>query len=112
MNVVESKFDKTCDIFGYVKNTDSSSHITSTTRTKLYESQKCRICIKSYPNTTNNANFSSTTQGVTMYISPLLDIPSGSEVEVSDGRRYVSSGIPKVLPTHQEIQLVSAERYA
>lgn len=98
----ESLYDKTADIYGYKK---AEGVINNTTESLMYSGVPCRISITSSPNGTQTDTTDSVIQTVKLFCAPEYKIPSGSKIRVSDGNTYISSGIPAVYVSHQEINL-------
>lgn len=115
MHPVESKYNGICTITEAVKTTSQTTNITSTTDTEVCKDQPCRMVVKSVPATENKNGAFMVVKNIVLLMTPSITVKPGSKVTVTqEGRteHFKSSGIPAVYPSHQEISLVEAERWA
>lgn len=115
MNVVESRYNGTFSTFETVQETDPETNITKETEVPVYEDRPCRLDIDTSPATVDANGAPAIAQAVTLLCSPALIINPGTKIVVTQNGRtatYTASGMPVVYPSHQEIALVSAERWA
>lgn len=79
------------------------------------EGQPCRISFSKISQVVQNEVAASTTQGIKLFLSPDVIIQPGSKITVTQNgvtTDYISSGVPAVYATHQEIMLELFERWA
>lgn len=111
---LERMYDSKCTIINYIEKVDEYGTTTHTPITVAKE-QPCKLSYSNSNNATQTKTVDNVEQTITLIISPLIDIKSGSDIAVTtyDGvtTDFVASGIPKKYRSHQEISLISKEMY-
>ena len=105
-NAIEKLYDGVVTIYAWTKTTDSTTHITSETKTTLVSDQPCRLSFSSVVASINQDGVPISTQTTKLFLSPDISVPDGSELVVTQNgvtNTYERSGKPAVYPTHQEI---------
>ena len=107
VKAVESLYDGVCTIAEYQK-VKKANGSTGFSEVVVLENQPCRMSHKSVnpTNQTDTANIA--TQAVTVYLSPDINVKSGSKLTITQNgvtTVYKSSGTPAVYASHQEISL-------
>jgi sulfate adenylyltransferase subunit 1 (EFTu-like GTPase family) len=75
----------------------------------------CRISHTTVKSTEPESQAAKVAQAVALYISPDVDIPTGSKITVTQNgvtKDYARSGEPAVFSSHQEVSLELFERWA
>lgn len=116
--ITERLYDSSCNIYAYRSRVNEKG-ITVNEKVLVAENEPCRI---SYVISFNNiyaAEQSGTVTGVNqkikLIISPEIHIDEGSFIVLNHlgrEREYVSSGIPRVYSSHQEIMIVDSKVFA
>lgn len=92
--------------------------ITKYTKKVVYKDIPCRLSFgktESGSPTVSQDIYPRTNQNVALFISPDVDIPSGSEIEITRNgitRLYHMSSEPKIYPSHCEIFLELKEYFS
>lgn len=113
---LEQLYSDTCTVY-VQQEAESDDCLTRFDNKTLYAEQPCRVSFSS-SSAASGDNVASVGQSVKLFISPALVIPPGSCIDVTrkvEPQRilhYRASGPAAVYPTHQEIPLELAERYA
>lgn len=112
---IEYTYTGTCTVTEFAETLDSVTHITRTEPTVTLKGQPCRLSHASAGQAVQGATSTSKDQVIKLFLSPELTVKPGSEVEVTqDGvtTKFRASGEPAVFPTHQEVVLELADRWA
>lgn len=115
-SALEQLYSDICTVY-VQQETESDDCLTRFENKALYADQPCRLSFSSLAAASGD-NVAAVGQSVKLFISPSLVIPPGSRIdvqrpgEVPRTFQYKSSGPAAVYPTHQEIPLELAERYA
>ena len=113
---LERFYSDTCTVY-VQQEAESDDCLTRFESKVLYADQPCRLSFSS-STTASGDIVAAVSQSVKLFISPELVIPPGSRIdvlrpgEIPRAFHYKSSGSAAVYPTHQEIPLELAERYA
>ena len=113
---LERFYSDTCTVY-VQQEAESDDCLTRFESKVLYADQPCRLSFSS-STTASGDIVAAVSQSVKPFISPELVIPPGSCIdvlrpgEIPRSFHYKSSGPAAVYPTHQEIPLELAERYA
>lgn len=113
---LERFYSDTCTVY-VQQEAESDDCLTRFESKVLYADQPCRLSFSS-STTASGDIVAAVSQSVKLFISPELVIPPGSCIdvlrpgEIPRSFHYKSSGPAAVYPTHQEIPLELAERYA
>lgn len=116
-NPVEILWKDTCNVYTKGKTIDPIDHSTKFGDVVLYENKKCRISRNTKDVTLSDGSVMAKGQGIMLYISDELTIPSGSKISVTHMGHtidYTRSGEPFYyeVTKHQEIPLKLFEKYA
>lgn len=112
---IEFTYDGVCTITEYADLEDSTTHITQTEPTVVAKDQPCRLSHASVTQAVQSATATAKDQVIKLFLSPVVTVKPGSQIEVKqDGvtTKFRASGEPAVFPTHQEIVLELADRWA
>lgn len=113
---LEQFYSDTCTVY-VQQEAESDDCITCFENKTLYADQPCRLSFSSSA-TASGDTVAAVGQSVKLFVSPSLVIPPGSRIDVLRPGdvpctfHYKSSGPAAVYPTHQEILLELAKRYA
>lgn len=119
---VESLYDGVCDVIEYRKVTKANKS-TGFEEVTVISNQPCRLSYKastsmslSIKSTREEDNLSSSMeQMIKLFISPDVEIKSGSKIVITQNGKtvvYKGSGQPAIYKTHQEITLDLFEGWA
>lgn len=104
----ERLYEDICTIYGYSKNVDPKTHISSSQKVLVCENQPCRMSFSSIPATGSAPTADTLSQSIKLFLSPEVAVKPGSEIVVTRAGtsiEYRNSGMPAVYSTHQEINL-------
>ena len=113
---LERFYSDTCTVY-VQQEAESDDCLTRFESKVLYADQPCRLSFSS-STTASGDIVAAVSQSVKLFISPELVIPPGGRIdvlrpgEIPRAFHYKSSRPAAVYPTHQEIPLELAERYA
>ena len=113
---LEQLYSDTCTVY-IQQEAESDDCLTRFENEVLYADQPCRVSFSS-SSAASGDNAASVGQSVKLFLSPSLVVPPGSRIDIlrpgdmPRTLRYKSSGPAAVYPTHQEIPLELAEKYA
>lgn len=108
---IASLFFGVCNIFIFEEKFDEKSKITKVKKTLKHKNIPCRLSHKSIA-TSSIDNIATATKEIKLFLSNSIDVPSGSEVEVTQNNKtevYKSSSLSTVYSSHQEILLERLE---
>ena len=111
----EQLYDGVCTVTEYRKVKDEKTKLSGMKEVVALEGQPCRISFSKISQVVQNEVAASTTQGIKLFLSPDVIIQPGSKITVTQNgvtTDYISSGVPAVYATHQEIMLELFERWA
>lgn len=103
--IAERLYTGKCDVYVYCSNIKG---VVKMQETLVFENIPCRLSYKNKNSSTEGGVASRTEQTIVLFVSPDIDIKSGSKIVVTQNGRtveYESSGEPAVYQTHQEIML-------
>lgn len=103
--IAERLYTGKCDVYVYCGNTKG---VVKMQETLVFENIPCRLSYKNKNSSTEGEPASSKSQTIVLFISPDIDIKSGSKIVVTQNNKtveYQSSGEPAMYQTHQEIML-------
>lgn len=112
--ILESMYCGTCNVVEYQKVSDPVTKRTGFAEVTVLLSQPCRLSYKSSP-MTGDDNVASVLQEITLFLSPDVEIKSGSKIEVTQRgqtKAFTNSSEPRIYESHQEITLKSFEGWA
>lgn len=105
---IESTYIGECDVIEYITERNETTKRNEHREEKVLEKQKCRISFESVSNSNQSETTNNITQTIKLFISPDINIKSGSKIVVSQNGKtteYMNSGEPARYETHQEIML-------
>ena len=105
----EKLYDGICTITEYKKVKDEKTKLCSMKEVVALEYQPCRISFSKISQVVQNE------AGIKLFLSSDVTIQPGSKITVTQNgvtTDYISSGVPAVYATHQEIMLELFERWA
>ena len=94
---------------------DPKTKITTEKDVAVLEDEPCRLSYSSVSAVDQTESAAKTAQVTKLFLSPDVQIKPGAKITVTQAgavRTFECSGVPAVYPTHQEIVLKLAERYA
>jgi hypothetical protein len=100
-------FADRCTVYTNAKTKNPVTGETEFTQTAIITDEPCRLSFSNSP-AADGGHVAALTQSVRLFISPDVEIPPGSKIEViREGKTqtYSSSGEPARYVTHQEINL-------
>ena len=103
-----------CTVMVRQRQTDPITKLTDFVETVVLENQPCKLSFETLA-ATSDGNVAAATQSVKLFLDKDVDIPAGSKIIVTRGKRtftYAKSGEPGVFTYHQEIQLEKWKRWA
>lgn len=111
----EALYSGTATVTERRKVRDEQTKLTKEQDVVALENQPCRLSFEPLRATQQTGAAASVTQVIRLFLAPEVTVKPGSRVTVTqDGVTacYRCSGVPAVYPTHQEILLDLAERWA
>lgn len=111
---IERLYKGKCTIYVKCPVEDPNTKITRFEEQAVLVDEPCRLSFSNIP-VTENGVVAGIKQVTKLFISPNVEIPPGSKIEVTqEGRTtlHQRSGEPAVYGSHQEIMLEKFERYA
>ena len=111
----EATYDGRCTVMEHQKVKDPKTKITTEKDVAVLENEPCRLSYSSVSAVDQTESAAKTAQVTKLFLSPDTKIKPGVKITVTQAgvtRAYECSGVPAVYPTHQEIVLKLAERYA
>lgn len=105
---VESTYTDLYTVTEHKKTTNKETKLTEWEDAIVIKNQPCRLSFQQIKSTQPDGRAEAVIQSVKLFIPPDTDIKPGSKISVTrQGRTtdYVSSGVPALYPTHQEIML-------
>ena len=111
----ESLYDGVCSVIEYKAVTDKKTKVTRHQEVTVLEDQPCRLSFEKKAVAVQTDTAAAVSQGVRLFVSPEVDIKSGSKIVVTQNGKtveYKASGEPAVYFTHQEIELELFKEWA
>lgn len=109
---IESRYESTCSIYIFDDVFDEDTKQTKRERVALIENQPCRLSYQTQAFaslvSTQNEGVPSAYQSTKIFMSPEIDVPENSEIEVNwQGRnlRFKRSSVPVIHTNHQEVMV-------
>lgn len=113
---VERLYTDVCDVVERRDYVDPKTKITRKNQeVKVYENLPCRVSFETVKAASETESASNVEQSVKLFVSPDVDIKSGSKVIVNRGGNiveYSASGEPAVYSSHKEILLKIFKEWA
>lgn len=105
---VESRYRGLCDILEKRKVKDEVTKATVLRDTVVLGNQPCRLSYSSSGTANQTDTVSNIEQTIKLFIAPEIKIVPGSKLRITQNgitTDYISSGVPAVYETHQEVSL-------
>lgn len=105
---VESRYKGLCDILEKRKVKDEVTKATVLRDTAVLSNQPCRLSYSSSGTANQTDTVSNIEQTIKLFIAPEIKIALGSKLRITQNgitTDYISSGVPAVYETHQEVSL-------
>lgn len=105
---VESRYKGLCDILEKRKVKDEVTKATVLRDTAVLSNQPCRLSYSSSGTANQTDTISNIEQTIKLFIAPEIKIAPGSKLRITQNgvtTDYISSGVPAVYETHQEVSL-------
>ena len=105
---VESRYKGLCDILKKRKVKDEVTKATVLRDTAVLSNQPCRLSYSSSGTANQTDTVSNIEQTIKLFIAPEIKIAPGSKLRITQNgitTDYISSGVPAVYETHQEVSL-------
>ena len=105
---VEGRYKGLCDILEKRKVKDEVTKTTVLRDTAVLSNQPCRLSYSSSGTANQTDTVSNIEQTIKLFIAPGIKIAPGSKLRITQNGTttdYISSGVPAVYETHQEVSL-------
>ena len=112
---IESRYEGLCDILEKRKVKDEVTKATVLRDTAVLSNQPCKLSYSSSGTANQTDTISNIEQTIKVFIAPEIKIASGSKLRITQNgitTDYISSGVPAVYETHQEVSLELKEENA
>ena len=107
-NAIESRYQGLCTILEKKKVKDETTKATTLMDMAVLNNQPCRLSYSSSGAANQTDTVSNIEQAIKLFIAPEIKIIPGSKLRITQNgvaADYISSGIPAVYETHQEVCL-------
>ena len=105
---IESRYQGLCTILEKKKVKDETTKATTLMDMAVLNNQPCRLSYSSSGAANQTDTVSNIEQAIKLFIAPEIKIIPGSKLRITQNgvaADYISSGIPAVYETHQEVCL-------
>lgn len=105
---IESRYKGLCDILEKRKVKDEVTKATVLKDIVVLSNQPCRLSYSSSGTANQTDTVSNIEQTIKLFIAPEIKIAPGSKLRITQNgvtTDYISSGVPALYETHQEISL-------
>ena len=105
---IESRYKGFCDILEKRKVKDEITKATVLKDIAVLSNQPCRLSYSSSGTANQTATVSNIEQTIKLFITPEIKVAPGSKLRITQNGTttdYISSGVPAVYETHQEVSL-------
>ena len=112
---IESRYKGFCDILEKRKVKDEVTKATVLKDIAVLSNQPCRLSYSSSGTANQTDTVSNIEQTIKLFIAPEIKIAPGSKLRITQNgitTDYISSGVPAVYETHQEVSLELEEENA
>ena len=112
--VLEQSYCHKCSIWEK-KKAVQTNHATAFEHVMVQENCPCKLSLLSHSRTDETKSGRIFTQKFMVFLSPDIPVATGSKFAITQNGTtvyYTSNGEPSIFPTHQEIRLHVAERWA
>lgn len=113
--VIEATYFGALTVTEMQKVRNEKSKLMEESEVVVLEDQPCRLSFEKLQTAIQSESAATITQVTKLFVSPDIPIKAGSKLTVTQNNvttDYICSGVAAVYPTHQEIVLQLAERYA
>ena len=107
---IESLYEDRCTIYELMSVQDPETKITRQGWIAIVTGQPCRLSFQTLAAVQDVSPGAGIVQTIKLFLPPEVAIKPGSRVEVVRSGvtyRYISSGLPAIYPTHQEVLLTA-----
>ena len=114
-SAIEKLYNGVCTITEHQQYFDEETKQTKFREVDIIKDEPCHLSFSSTNPTYFATGAFSLTQNVKLFINPLLVIPPGCKITVTQNNRttaYKQSGEPAVFPSHQELSLELFRQWA
>lgn len=111
---IESLYEDRCAIYELAATQDPETKITSQAEQEVVTDQPCRLSFQKLSSALESPPAAAVGQTIKLFLAPDITVKPGSKIAVTRNgsiMQFISSGLPAVYPTHQEI-LLQAEGWA
>lgn len=112
---IESRYKGLCDILEKRKVKDEVTKATALKDIAVLSNQPCKLSYSSSGTANQTDTISNIEQTIKVFIAPEIKIAPGSKLRITQNgitTDYISSGVPAVYETHQEVSLELEEENA
>jgi hypothetical protein len=105
---IESRYKGFCDILEKRKVKDEITKATVLKDIAVLSNQPCRLSYSSSGTANQTDTVSNIEQTIKLFITPEIKVAPGSKLRITQNGTttdYISSGVPAVYETHQEVSL-------
>lgn len=105
---IESRYKGFCDILEKRKVKDEVTKATVLKDIAVLSNQPCRLSYSSFGTANQTDTVSNIEQTIKLFIAPEIKVAPGSKLRITQNGTttdYISSGVPAVYETHQEVSL-------
>lgn len=105
---LEGTYEGSATVIEHKKVTDDENRLTSYEDVVVLEGEPCRLSFSRLSPAVQNGSSATAVQAVKLFLSPERKIKPNSKIVVEQSgvvTEYMSSGVPAVYETHQEILL-------
>ena len=105
---IESRYKGLCTILEKKKEKDETTKATALRDIAVLSDQYCRLSYSSSGVASQTDTVSNIEQNIKLFIAPEIKIVPGSKLRITQNNvttDYISSGVPVVYETHQEVCL-------
>ena len=105
---IESRYKGFCDILEKRKVKDEITKATVLKDIAVLSNQPCRLSYSSSGTANQTDTVSNIEQTIKLFITPEIKVAPGSKLRITQNgvtTDYISSGVPAVYETHQEVSL-------
>jgi hypothetical protein len=105
---IESLYEDRCTIYELASIQDPETKITNQTEQEVATDQPCRLSFQKLSAALDSPPGAVVGQTIKLFLSPDITVKPGSKIAVTRNgsiMQFISSGLPAVYSTHQEILL-------
>ena len=112
--MLEQLYEDTCSVYELATEKNPVTKRAEQSERNIAADIPCRISFETAEPTVTSGNVAEKSVSVKLFLAPEVQIRAGSKLMVThmgETTAYSSSGVPKLFPTHQEIELKLFERW-